>query len=478
MQIIKRLGRDYVLYGLGLGFSHGLPFLLLPVFTRILTPGEYGAVELLTSLGLVFASIMDMGQLSAQGVYFFQNNPGQAGRSALVTSVFGLRGASGLAALALALPLAPLLGRFFSLDGVTVLSLGLALVAAYCFQVLLQGQDLLRLTARPYLYVAIAALHALLASTGAIGLIRAGLGYRGYFLGFAVASSLCAVVLWYSQRAFLAPVRQAWSRWRECLRFGLPLLPAALAMDVLCSVDRWLVARFLSPEELGLYAVAYRFALVMGMAVAAFRQAWFPIAMQSLWDEEGERLFRDVSRYYLGAAVAGVLALTAAAPYLFRLMAPAQYASAAPLVGVLAWYPVCFGLYALVGCAILRAEKTWLAAVVTAAGAAANVALGWVLIPAYGLLGAAVSSALSFSLWIVLTLAVGSRLWPVRFPLASFAGLALLGGGGVALLNSLNAAQDRSPGVTGAVLLALLALVGAVSLREEMSALVSSRKKG
>ncbi len=478
MQIVKRLGRDSLLYGLGLGFSHGLPFVLLPVFTRILDPGEYGAVEFLLSLGLVFASLMDMGQLSTQGFYFFHNKPGHAERSALVTSVFSLRGLCGLCVLALAVPLAPLLNRYFSLDSLTPFSLGLALLAAFCFQVLLQGQDLFRLTARPYNFVAFAALHAVLASAGAIGLIRTGLGQDGYFLGFALASVLCAAALWHSQRAYLALGRQAWGRWREYLRFGVPLLPAALAMDVLSSADRWLVARFLSPEELGLYAVAYRFALVMGMAVAAFRQAWFPIAMQSLWDAEGERLFRTVSRYYMGAAVSGVLILTAAAPHLLRLMAPAQYAPAAPLVGVLAWYPVCFGLYALVGCAILRAEKTWLAAVVAAAGAAANLLLGWLLIPAYGLMGAAISTALSFSVWIILTLAVGSRLWPVRFPLGTFAGLTVLGGGGVALLNALNAGPAPSLGMTAAALAGLLALAALLSIGKELAALATGRKKG
>ena len=72
MTYIKRLSKDYVIYAISKLLSGGIGFLLLTFYTRILSPIEYGNIEMLTILSNFFNLILVMGMDSAQSMFFYK----------------------------------------------------------------------------------------------------------------------------------------------------------------------------------------------------------------------------------------------------------------------------------------------------------------------------------------------------------------------------------------------------------------------
>ena len=69
---LKQLGKDTLIYGIGGILAKSVSFFLLPIYTRIFTPADYGTIEMLTVISSFLSAIMVMGMDSAQSMYFFK----------------------------------------------------------------------------------------------------------------------------------------------------------------------------------------------------------------------------------------------------------------------------------------------------------------------------------------------------------------------------------------------------------------------
>ena len=98
MSRLRQLGKDSLVYGLGAVLAKSMAFFLLPVFTRIFPPAQYGAIEMLTAIASFVSALLAMGMDSAQSFYFFeQKDQGRAAQARLVSAILQWRLTWGLA---------------------------------------------------------------------------------------------------------------------------------------------------------------------------------------------------------------------------------------------------------------------------------------------------------------------------------------------------------------------------------------------
>src|SRR5689334_11808469 len=111
---LRQLGRDSLIYGVGAIAAKGIVFFLLPVYTRIFSPADYGVIEMLTVIASLLSALLVMGMDSAQSFYFFaEKAAGRAAQAQLVGAILQWRLTWGVAIVALATATAPLINRFF-----------------------------------------------------------------------------------------------------------------------------------------------------------------------------------------------------------------------------------------------------------------------------------------------------------------------------------------------------------------------------
>src|SRR5215470_13239503 len=391
---MRRLGRHSAVYGVGGLVSRILATLLLPLYTSYLTTKEFGEVELVTSATAVAAIVLQLGISSAFFRFYFDAKEEASKLTVIRTSFWFTMGTATLGLLfgvIFAGPIAHLIGLG---DAVWLVRAGaVGLWAQTNYQ---QLTALFRVEERSTAYAIASVANVLITVAGmvlfvavfhwgAIGLVvgnfvgtlvvyLALVGYRTEQLGFEFDRSLL----------------------RRMQHFGMPLVPSALALWAINFIDREFVSWYKGNAEVGVYSAAVKIASVITFVLIAFRTAWPAFAYSIEDDREAKRTYAYVLTYLLAFASWMALGIGALAPWWTRLLTAPEYQSAQEAVALLAFASVVYAGYTVLAIGSGRARRTQLNWVVTGVGAGANVALNFWLIPAWGFVGAAISTLAAY----------------------------------------------------------------------------------
>ena len=398
--------------------AKGVGFFLLPVYTRIFSPADYGTIAMLTVLNNFLGSILVMGMDSAQSFYFFeQKKNGTHAQSRMISAIFQWRITCGVGIVFAATFFSPLLNKSFFGSQLSWEYFAIAFSGSLFTQLMNQSAEIFRLLYRPWGYIGITIGQTLGSATIALTLILGfGFGIIGFFIGMLSGSIIAAIFGWWRIRRYLD-----WSKWHrdwwpKLIKFGAPLVPAGIAMYVLDTSDKWFISHYCGQSALGLYAVGAKFSMLIAMAVTTFRQAWWPVAMDAMHSKDGPTLYRTIARLYIGGGTACVVIITAGSPFLVQWLTAPEYANAYPIVGILAWHSIFYGFYLIGAAGIWKAKKTAWTPFLMGAAAILNVILNSMWVPVYGGHGAAAATSVSFLFWNVLSLYISEKLWKIGYP--------------------------------------------------------------
>ena len=393
---LKELLRHSAIYGLGSIVARILGVLLLPLYTRYLSPGDYGLIETLVALSAVLAALVAQGMKSAFFRFYFDS--AEEGRRLLVvrTAFWYVMGAATVvlvAGLALAQPISSLLFGNGHHVGLVVAAF-VGLWAAMNYE---QMTSLFRVEQRSTSYV-IATLCNVALTIGATILFV--VGFRWGPVG-VITGNFTGTLIVYS--ALLLRSRHVlgfqFSRplYRAMNRFGLPLVPSALALWLTNFGDRFFLVKLADAHEVGLYSIGVRVSSAIILLLTAFRLAWPAFAYSIEDDQEARRTYSFVLTYVFYLACWLALALGLLAPWILHVITTRPFYSAANTVAPLAFAGAAFAGYVVVQIGTGRARQTRTNWLVTGAGAVVNIALNLALIPPYGRTGAAIATLVAYA---------------------------------------------------------------------------------
>src|SRR5438552_1971798 len=257
-----------------------------------------------------------------------------------------------------------------------------------------QLTSLFRVEERSTAFV-LASIANVLITVGATVLLVVGLhkGATGAVVGNFVGT-LCVYVPLLVYRRFQLGLVFDRELFRQMNRFGLPLVPSALALWAINFIDRIFIAQYKGQVEVGVYSVAVRISSAVVFLMIAFRLAWPAFAYSIEDDREARRTYAFVLTYLTLVCSWISLALGVLAPWLVHVLAPRpEFHRAAQAVGVLAFASTAYAGYTVLAIGSGRARKTQLNWVISAVAAAVNLVLNVLLNPPYGMIGAAISTA-------------------------------------------------------------------------------------
>lgn len=413
--MIERLLRDGALYAAAAIVSRGLTFLLLPLYTRLLSGAEYGALELILTVGLLVNLVapLEVGQGMARE---WSELPDEASRRTLASTALGFTAATHALLLIPALAAAPWITRALLGDA----SLAGAWRAGACFiaanAVVLQALSRFRWDLRPRHYLAVSTIHAALtALAGGAGAWVAGL--EGLLWGQTLAAVLAAVAAAALQRGAFG-LRIDAPMLRAMLAFSLPLAAAGVLAFASFQANRLMLGAMTSLEEVAVYGVAAKLAGLATLLIVGVQGALTPLVYAHHRDPRMPAQLARAFEAFLGVALTVCLGMGLFGAQLVDWVATPAFAASASLLPWLAPAALLTQMYVfLPGIAIAR--RTGIQLGITAASAALAIALNYLLIAAHGAPGAAWAQLAAAFAFLVLWGVASQRSFrlPLRLPI-------------------------------------------------------------
>jgi O-antigen/teichoic acid export membrane protein len=381
------------------------PFALLPILTRYLSPSEYGVIAMFAVLQQLFAAFVGLNTHGAVTVYFFRID--HTPFKLFVGNILFILLGSSTAVLLISVLFLNQLNAVTEVPRIWIL---LAAVSAATQFVTTINLTLWQAEENPRAFGLYQLLQTLVNVTVSLLLVVAlGLGADGRLAGILVATVVLGTLsVWILLHRGYVVLRWNSEMVVRALRFGIPLLPHALAGIVKRGADRFLITALVGLQATGPYAAAQQVGSAIGLLALAFNKAYSPYlfrALKSIDDRRKQTIVRYTYVYFLLILLFAILLGTASTLWLSVLLGP-NFDDAAPLV---IWIAVAFafdGMYYAVVNFIFYESRTEILTIVTTVGALFHIALCYLLINERGPIGAAqahtVSAFLVFiSVWFV-----------------------------------------------------------------------------
>lgn len=366
----------------------GIPFLLLPILTRVLTPADYGTVAMFGIVLSVLGAFTGLSVHGAIGVRYFQLE--KRALAEYVGTCIGI--------LVISTSLLFLLVAVFGswLAGVSGVPSDWILVAVVLSGLQFLGNirlSLWQVSGEAKKYGAFQITQSLLnAAVSLVLILMVGMAWEGRVLGQAVAITLFGIVaLWWLLRDGLLRFRGDWRvHSRDALKFGVPLIPHVIGGLLIVATDRFIIVRLLDLAQAGIYMVALQVGQVIGLVTVSFNKAYSPWLMKNL-SKSSETLRRNIVRgtyLYFFLVLTCAVVFGVAAPMFLGLLVGGSFRAAGELVIYIALGFAFGGCYFMVTNYVFFESKTRVLAFVTFVSGLVNIPLMFVLVEHNGIAGA------------------------------------------------------------------------------------------
>ncbi len=421
-----KLLSNTLILGLGVFGSKLLVFLMMPLYTGILSPEEYSLADLISQTANLLMPIACIG--ITDGVFRFTLDSDRDKRYVL-SSGLKIMAWSMLALLAL-WPLLLLFDPYIAYVGGIVAAYVMAANVHSLFAQYVRAQNKTRLFALQGILNT-----ALVIIFNIIMLVALEMGVIGYVLSVVFADMAVSVFLLFAGKLYkdIGLKYTDGETMKALLRYSIPMIPATIFWWITSVSDRYMVTWFTGAAENGLYTAAYKIPTMLSLVSNVFIEAWQYSAVSET--EGREAFFGRVYEYYQSIIFLASGFMIALSQIFIIVLCADNYFEAWRFIPVLTISAAFSGFTAFFGSVYLVKKKSVLTFVTSMTGALVNVALNFLLIPKMGAQGAAVATAISYGVVFVIRAVNTSKF--VRFSqhtLRMIVNLILISAQSVALL--------------------------------------------
>jgi len=426
---VKRIFKHTTFYGISNIFLSLTAFILIPLYTLALLPKEYGIYAIITLFGSVVFYVYDMGIISALIRHYLDFDTSDIEKRKMIAST----------AFWFFAVTASIFSTFliWSSGRMSLLILGsrnyaplIQLMVAIIFLKTVSGVSItmLRIQERSSLFMSLFIFQGL----GIIGfsylfLLVLKRGIFGVFESMLLATFIFAtlsIIFTYRNYGFSF----SFSYLAKMLKYGLPLCSVLLFTWVIDFSDRYFLKYFLTLNDVGIYSLAYKFGQIVYMAMLSFLMAWGPILFDIVKKKKAQEVLARLSTYVVAAFVLVTLAVSLFSRELVLLMTDSAYHNSHKVIPLISFSYYLFGIYMLFLSGILVSKQVLKQPVILGSAAAVNILLNIILIPAMGIIGAAIATVITYFFVVCYTYVLAQRSYPIPYELKRLTLITIMGG--------------------------------------------------
>lgn len=444
----ETLAKNTFVFALGNIASKFLQFLLVPFYTRVMTGEEFGTVDLLQA---AVSLLLPISVLSIfEGVFRFAMEKDCDRRQVLsVGLVFTVLGSAVMCLVGL------IVQRFLNPVFVWLV---IANTAANALWTLFSqytkaiGKSVLFSVSSVLMTLFVLILNILF-------LVVFHMGVEGYMLGYTLSAFLATLFLVpflgnsFSIRCTGFPAKLV----KQMLFFSLPLVLNGICWWISSFTDRIMITAFLGTEQNGIYAAASKIPNLLSVIATIFYQAWQISANEEFGKRDGADFYSET--FHKLSAITFLLAsgLALFCRPINAVFLGAEFSSAWRLMPPLIMMTTCFAFCQFLNSVYSANKDTRMALVTNLICVVVNVLLNRLMIPLWGVYGAAVATAISYVVLFAVRVIDTRRILPLRYEWGKILGA-------MVLLLIQCATFAINPGVLLTYMIAAVAFLGVILL--------------
>ncbi|MCI0472332.1 MAG: polysaccharide biosynthesis C-terminal domain-containing protein [Ignavibacteria bacterium] len=190
---------------------------------------------------------------------------------------------------------------------------------------------------------------------------------------------------------------------KELLRFSLPYIPAGISSNIIQVINRPILTALTDDHTVGVFQANYRLGIFMMLFVSMFEFAWQPFFLNNAKEPDAKALFSKVMTMFLVAATVIFVFLTFFIDDIVAIPMPGKgylvgkaYWGGLQIVPVILLSYLIYGMYLNFMAGIYIEKKTKYLPYITGTAAVVNIAANFILIPVFGMMGAAIATLMSY----------------------------------------------------------------------------------
>lgn len=409
--MIKSFIKDGAIYMIPSLLARGVSLFLIPLYTRVLTPADYGAFDLFTVFAAITNMVVALEVNQAIARFYPTAKDELHKRKYASTALWFTVAAYGVFSLILLMAsstLGPMIMGRDDLDG--VFRIGTLHIFLGGVNYLIQNQFKWELRSKHF---AVQSIILLLITSGVsiyltyflkMGVMGVILGQIAGFLGSTTFG------LYMLRKTYLLSFKK--SLLKEMLVYSAPLVPSGIAVFLTNYLDRIMINGYLSIEEVGLYGIAFRLAGLTSLLLIGIRSALMPLIFNNYEKEQTKRDIEILFRYFSVGALLFFAALSLFSKEILQVFTTEAYYESYRYVPILILGILFSQSYIFMpGASIAKKTKYFL--YINLGAAALNIGLNLLLIPSLGLYGVAIATMSSHFMTFVLHYLVSQRFYRV-----------------------------------------------------------------
>ncbi|MDR4499281.1 MAG: oligosaccharide flippase family protein [Candidatus Scalindua sp.] len=421
----KDILKHAIIYGLTGLLGRALGFLMIPIYTRYLTPADYGVIEILDVFVSIIGVLVCMGiSMSVFKFYYSYDSKKEKNEvistaiifTFLITGVFVFTGVINRELLSNLLFQTNAYTKYIKIVLFTFLfdntfNILLAFIRA-------QQKSLLYTTisiARLLIGLGLNIYFVVFRGMGVLGILYSG-------LIMSCSGSILLMVYVIKEVGIKFSIKNS----KEMMRYGLPLVPSSIGMFVIHFGDRFFLQRFSDLSQVGLYSIAYKFGFMINLLIVLpFSLVWDAKMFEIEKQDDAKQVYKRVFTYFMFLLIFSFTAITILIKDAMSIVVDEKFFDAYKIVPFIACAYVFNGSCYMLRIGLYLRKKTEYIGIVTAITTCVTIVIYYILIPSMGAMGAAISTLLSFLFWNVLTYVVSQRVYKIRYEWGRIAKLCL-----------------------------------------------------
>ncbi len=417
---LKELSKDTAIYGISTIFGRFLGFLLVPFYTNVFSTSEYGLYAYLYSviafLNIVYIYGMDAAYLKYSSLEQENNN------SDIFSTPFLFVAFTSVVISFIVFSFKHQVNNWLGIPS------GYSYLLIYMLAIILLDTlalipfASLRIERKASKFATIKILNISINLTlNLLLILYYKMGIEAIFISNIAASAFSLIVLIPDILKKLK-IKVNTARLKQMLKFGLPYLPASIAAMIVQMIDVPILRYLTNDSTVGIYRANYKLGIFMLLFVSMFQYAWQPFFLNTAKDKNAKEIFSKVLTLFVLVAtliwVVISLFINDLAKIEFlngKTLIGKDYLVGIYIVPVVLFAYIFHGMYVNFNAGLYIEEKTKYFPYVTAAGATINIIVNFLLIPVWGIMGAALATLASYLTMAILMYFVSNKFYKVKY---------------------------------------------------------------